>query len=94
MTGTARLGDISSGHCFPPRPNVTGSPNVFTNGLPNHRQTDYWITHCCGNTCHDGILAAGSPTVFTNGLQQGRIGDPISCGDFIATGSPNDFTGP
>jgi hypothetical protein len=42
-----RLGDLSQGHgCWPPRPNITASPNIYTNGLPNHRQFDLWDTHC------------------------------------------------
>ena len=95
MTNTARLGDLGSGHgCFPARVNDAGSPDVLTNGIPNHRQGDHWVTHCCGPVCHDSVLAAGSPTVFTNGLQQGRVGDPIADGSTIATGSPDTFTGP
>ena len=98
MTNTARLGDTCTGHsCWPSRENDQGSPDTFTNGLPNHRQSDHWVTHCCvvfPFPCHDSTLATGSPTVFTNGLQQGRVGDPVACGSTIATGSPNTFTGP
>ncbi|MBR1602595.1 MAG: hypothetical protein IJ667_04060 [Synergistaceae bacterium] len=48
MPAAARLNDVCTGHsCFPPRVNVQGSPNVFTNGRPNHRQGDAWETHCC-----------------------------------------------
>lgn len=86
--------DVCTGHgCWPPRNNASGSPDVFTNGLKNHRQSDDWNVHCCPPPCHSGKLAQGSPTVFTNGLQQGRIGDPISCGSTVATGSPDTFTG-
>ena len=89
-----RLGDISLGHgCFPPRPNMQGSTNVFVNGLAAHRQSDLWAIHCC-TSCHDGVLTSGSSTVFVNGLQLGRTGDPISCGDTAATGSNNVFCGP
>lgn len=90
-----RQTDISQGHgCFPPRPCVTGSPNVFYNGLPSQRVTDYYPTHCCGNTCHDGSLLSGSSTVFVNGLAQGRLGDPVSCGDTAGGNcSPNIFSG-
>lgn len=89
-----RLGDISAGHCYSPRPNVQGSPDTFTNGLPNHRQGDYWPTHCCGKSCHDGVLLLGSPTYFTNGLGQGGSGDAITCGDSALQGSPDSFVGP
>lgn len=96
MKNTARLGDICTGHgCWPPRPNVQGSPNVCTNGIPNHRKTDAWAPHTCPPIpqTHSSILCEGSPTVFTNGLEQGRVGDPVCCGSFIATGSPNHCTG-
>lgn len=90
-----RLGDLSFGHCYPPRPCITASPNVFSNGIPNHRQFDWWAVHCCGDSCHDGYLLTGSPTYFVNGRQQGRIFDPISCGDTAGlTHSPNVFVGP
>lgn len=91
MPPCVRFTDISSGHCFSPRPNVEASPNVFYNNLGAHRVTDAWAVHCCGPVCHNGSQAAGSPNVFVNNLQQARIGDAISCGDAAATGSPNVF---
>lgn len=93
MPAATRLGDISTGHapCFPARPNDSASPNVFVNNIPWHRQGDHWVTHCCGPSCHDGILATGSPNVFVNNRQAGRITDPVTCGDRVATGSPNVF---
>jgi hypothetical protein len=39
-------------------------------------------------------LAYGSPKVYTNNRQQGRIGDPVSCGSRVMTGSPNCIIGP
>lgn len=95
MPAAHRLGDLDTGHgCWPPRPNDQASPNVFTNGIANHRQTDHWSTHCCPPPCHDSNLAAGSPTVYINGLQAARIGDPVACGSACATGSPDVFIGP
>ena len=95
MPGACRLGDMSEGHgCFPARANDEASTNVFINGIGSHRQDDHWETHCCGQICHDGNLSEGSPTVFVNGKQKGRIGDPMSCGDTVATGSSNVFVGP
>lgn len=92
MPPVARLGDICTGHgCFPPRPNISGSPNVFANMIPVHRQGDAWAVHCCPPPCHAGVLARGAPTVFANNRQVGRIGDPVSCGSLVATGSPNVF---
>ena len=93
MPAAARLGDLDTGHgCFPPRPSVQGSPNVFVNFMPAHRQGDAWAVHCCVS-CHASALAQGSATVFANGLQFGRIGDPVACGSQVATGSPNVFVG-
>lgn len=93
MPAAARLSDYCSGHgCFSSRPTIQGSPNVFMNFLPAHRQGDAYAVHCCV-TCHASVLAKGSSTVYVNGLQQGRIGDPVACGSFVATGSPNVFVG-
>lgn len=90
-----RLGDICSGHgCFPSRPNVSASPNVYVNGIPVHRQGDAWAVHCCPPpVCHDSVLASGSSTVFANGIQLGRVGDPVACGSVAASGSANVFAG-
>lgn len=89
-----RLGDKCSGHgCFPPRVNDQASSDVFVNGIGAHRQGDHWVTHCCGNSCHDSSLAKGSSTVFVNGKQLSRIGDPVACGSAVAQGSNNVYAG-
>lgn len=94
MPKVCRLGDLDTGHgCWPPRPNVQASSNIFVNGIGVHREGDGWATHCC-LTCHSGVLASGSSTVYINGKQCGRIGDPVSCGSTVAEGSPNVFAGP
>ena len=96
MPAVTRLGDICTGHgCWPPRANVQGSPNVFVNGIPVHRQNDAWAAHTCPPIpeTHASVLASGSATVFVNGLQIGRIGDPVACGSSVATGSSNVFAG-
>ena len=91
MPAVTRLGDLCTGHgCFPPRPSIEASPNVFANFIPVHRQTDAWAVHCC-KKCHGGVLAQGSPNVYANFLQVGRIQDPVSCGSRVAAGSPNVF---
>ena len=89
MPLVARFGDVSSGHCFPSRPNVGASPDVFVNSLGWHRQGDPWDVHCCPPSCHSGSLASGSSTVYVNGLQGGRQGDPVNCGDHVQSHSPN-----
>jgi uncharacterized Zn-binding protein involved in type VI secretion len=96
MPPVHRKGDIGTGHgCWPPRPNIQGSPDVFCNSIPVHRQSDAWGVHCCPPipACHGSNLAAGSSTVFANGLQLARIGDPVACGSNAATGSGDTFAG-
>jgi len=90
MPAITRLGDLSSGHgCFPARPSTSASSDVKVNGIGVVRVGDSYATHCCGPSCHGGSLSGGSPNVTANGLAVGRIGDPISCGDTVAQGSPN-----
>ena len=94
MPEVARLGDVCTGHgWFPSRANVQGSPNVYVNGIPAHRQGDSWATHCCGKSWHSSSLAAGSSTVYVNGAQLGYVGAPVSCGSSVASGSPNVYVG-
>lgn len=94
MPAVHRHTDLCTGHgCFPPRPNVQGSTDVFVNGLGAHRVTDTWASHCCGPVCHASVQAGGSGTVYVNGLSLARIGDPVACGSVCATGSQNVFAG-
>lgn len=94
MPAVTRKGDQCSGHnCHPPRVNDEGSSNVLVNNIQVHRQGDHWVTHCCGDSCHDGVCAVGSSTVYVNNKQVARIGDPITCGSIIAQGSPDTFIG-
>jgi len=93
MPPVHRMGDMGTGHgCWPPRPNIMGSPNVLVNGIPAHRVGDFWPTHCCPGpppNCHPGAAAMGSPTVMCNGRPLCRMGDMVNCGSFMAIGSPN-----
>lgn len=90
-----RMGvDASVGHCFPPRPADSGSPNVFVNGIAVVRVGDHYPTHSCPPyPPHDGNASVGSSTVFVNGKALHRNGDAISCGDTATNGSPNVFVG-
>ena len=91
MSAAIRLGDMSAGHCFSPRPNSAGSPNVFINGKAAHRVGDAWPPHTCHEDTHDSAMAQGSPNVFVNGRALARVGDLLSCGDIASQGSPNVF---
>lgn len=93
MSNCATVTSTCSGHDgYPSRQALTGSPNVFVNGLPIHRVSDAWDTHC-DSDCHDSILVVGSSSVFVNGLPVGRVGDAVECGSTVATGSLNVFVG-
>ncbi|MCM5507132.1 PAAR domain-containing protein [Vibrio sp. SCSIO 43169] len=96
MSAVARVGDQCTGHgCWPPRPSVAGSPDVFCNGIAVHRQGDGWAPHTCPSIpeTHASVLANGSSSVFVNGKALGRIGDPVACGSSVATGSADVFAG-
>jgi uncharacterized Zn-binding protein involved in type VI secretion len=91
MRGVIRKGvDKSTGHCFTPRPCITGSKNVLVNNIPVTRSGDYYPKHCCGKKCHDG-RAVSKSNVFVNNKPIHISGDQISCGDTAFHGSPNVF---
>ncbi|MEG9883835.1 MAG: PAAR domain-containing protein [Hyphomicrobiales bacterium] len=85
----------ATGHgAFPPRAATGGSADVFVRGLGVQGQGDPWAIHCNPTpVCHGSALAAGSSSVFANSLALGRVGDPIDCGSFVATGAATVFVG-
>lgn len=92
MPGAARLADVSTGDpCgAPPRINIEASGNTFIDGRGAHRKGDAWMPHPCpGSPPHGASTSSGSPNTFTDGKAQARIGDAISCGSSISTGSGN-----
>ena len=91
MPAVVRLGDVSTGHPdgYPSRPSTGGSPDVYVNGKKAHRVGDSWATHSNGDHSHGGSASSGSSNIFVNGKALCRVGDKISCGDTMATGSPN-----
>jgi uncharacterized Zn-binding protein involved in type VI secretion len=95
MKPAALFGHSCSGHdCFPPRPNVEASPDVFINGLSVQRMGDTYMPHCCPNKgCHSAVVAQGSSSVTINGVPVARMGDSLSCPSVIAEGSSNVFVG-
>ncbi|HDM8166668.1 PAAR domain-containing protein [Vibrio harveyi] len=94
---TARQGDSDTGHgAYPPRQNTGGSADVFINSKPAHCQGDAWASHCKTvkpYDCHGASTAGGSSSVFVNGKALARVGDSVSCGSSIASGSGDVFTG-
>lgn len=94
MGSIARVGDKTSGHgCHPPQTLLSGSSNVFINGIPACRQGDPVSAHTCGNNTHDGVISGGSSTIFINGQPAAIIGSDVSCGGVVAKGSDNVFGG-
>ncbi|PPC75596.1 hypothetical protein C4K68_19530 [Pokkaliibacter plantistimulans] len=69
-------------------PVVTGSPNVFINGMPAARVGDTLI--CCGPP---DTIKEGSATVFINGMPAARMGDGTAHGGVIIGGSGNVLIG-
>jgi uncharacterized Zn-binding protein involved in type VI secretion len=89
MPQAVRVGDFCTGHgCFPSRPNLSGSADVFCNDIPAHRVGDIWDIHACAGI-HGGITVSGSPDVFVNDMQLARVGDQVDCGSLILNGSPD-----
>jgi uncharacterized Zn-binding protein involved in type VI secretion len=95
MTGACRIGDVASGHgCFPPHNTITGSNNVFVNGVGSQTVGDTIQFHCCPDEgCHIGTTITGSNSVFVNGRPKTKIGNMIHCGSHMITGSVNVFVG-
>jgi uncharacterized Zn-binding protein involved in type VI secretion len=89
MSVAATIGSMSAGHCFFPRPTTQGSSNVLIGGLPAHTIGMGWTVHICGKKFHPSFTSRGSPNVLVNGKPLARVGDKLSCGDMIASGSPN-----
>ncbi|OAM06093.1 MAG: hypothetical protein TV41_04005 [Wolbachia endosymbiont of Dactylopius coccus] len=78
-----RLGD----YCIETTPHfcISGSNNVFVNGKPVCRKRD--------NFTEGRVLTERSKTVFANGFGVGRVGDMVSCGYKVISGSSNIFSG-
>lgn len=91
MPLASRLGDVCTGHsCYPPRPSCSGSPNFYTNNLPQMRLSDCYVAHgCCCCPPHGSSLACGSSTDFINNLPAGRTGDCVACGGAASAHSPD-----
>ena len=93
MSGIARLGDTGTGHeAYPSHSIITSSSNVFVNGIGVATVGDTLESHCDEDGCHEGTLASGSSTVYANSKAICRIGDSVSCGGTISSGSTDVFS--
>lgn len=89
-----KLVDLSQGHCYGPRPCLSGSDDVLIEGFGVVRafKDNYFQNHSCGSHHHDmGVAFQGSPDVFVNGFPVHRNGDLIQCGDRGGNGSISVF---
>ncbi|GEM_PF-6256268 len=95
MPGTARIGDLSTGHdACPPVPITEGSSSVKVNGLAVATVGCALAPHGCdAHPSHSGVISGGAPTVFVEGKAVARSGDPVSCGGMIAGCSSDVATG-
>lgn len=96
MPAVVRVGDMCTGHgCWPPRASVSGSANVFINGVGAVCVGDAWAAHTCKEIpeTHASVQSSGSGTVRVNGKALARTGDAIGCGSLCAGGSANVFAG-
>jgi uncharacterized Zn-binding protein involved in type VI secretion len=90
MPGAVRFADVCTGHgCFPSRPNIGASANVFANQRGAHRIGDPWASHSCEEEAHGSTQATGSPTVYVNGKPWARCGDSVGCGSSNLSCSSN-----
>ncbi len=87
--------DKSIGHCYPSRPILRCSKDVFINRKGGINTTHSFAqVHKCGKSVHGmGPPAKGSSTVYLNNNQMVRTTDPVSCGDTCGKGSTNVFVG-
>ena len=79
----------AGGHHGEPTAIITGSANVFINGLPAARQGDMLAPHHPGTR----TISEGTASVLINGMPAARVTDAVDCGGTIETGSENVFIG-
>jgi uncharacterized Zn-binding protein involved in type VI secretion len=82
--GISRIGDVDSAGDV----TITGSSNVFVNGLGVQRVTDRDRNRDNGSD----TKITGKSNVFVNGLQVTRVTDRDTANNVMVTGSPNVFT--
>jgi len=95
MPMQSRIGDMNDPEpLHPPTTLTTGSSDTFANSIACAFVTSETSPHTVGKPKeHVSFVEAGSGTVFINSNAAARIGDPIACGQTVASGSPNVFSG-
>lgn len=83
MALIATQSSMTEGACGEP-------PTSFQSPSQSVLRIDGDLVVCVGDSIipheHGGAIASGSSVLFIDGKAAGRIGDPIDCGDKIATG--------
>lgn len=94
MRALARAGDPTTGHdgeIYPPTIVTGGSSKVTIQGKPAlNKDNLVHVEHCkvvYPYDCHSGSLITFSTKVLIEGASAVRVGDTLSCGDVIASGS-------
>lgn len=102
MPAWTRIGDITFGvgsHGLPCCPHfivgvrITGSADVYVNGLPGSRAMADLSWHSCPH-CPVNMCLTHSPDVYADTLMDHRLGDVVTefCGvGNTVTGSPDSF---
>lgn len=84
--------DTASGHgSFPPTQTDGCSSNVLINNIGAHRTGDSIISHSSPSPSpvHSRAAGTGSYNVYVNNKNLMRLGDSVTCGGNLVTGSNN-----
>lgn len=84
----ARVGDQCGGVI------ITGSSDVFIDGLPAAVVGSQISPHPYGDSTHNATILTGSGSVFINGIQAAQMGSLATCSVHnVTTSSPTVFGG-
>ena len=84
----ATKGAKCTGHlCYPPMRTNEGSDFVMAEGVGVLLVGAQYDGHRCDKSWHTGVQSGGSSVIFVEDVPLVRIGDTVSCGSAVATGS-------
>lgn len=88
MPAVAVVGSLCSGHDgFPPRRAIEGDPSFLIDGIPIHCDGMAWEEHSAPDQDPHPGYGVASGSFFINGKAACMVGDKVSCGSTIVTGS-------
>lgn len=95
MSGLTYDGSITTGHSnFPPTTIIATQNKVFVEGIAACVEGDSIVPHTRTvkpYDTHSGTVVPTTKKVYIGGIKAAQIGDPISCGDYIAEASGKVF---